>query len=511
MEGQMIPDNQGYSTPKPDPTILTTEQLMREIGGLDETTKLHIEGVEARLQGEINLTGERFEALRRALDERYATQQFAIQIAATSAHGAKELFNARLEAMREMLNERYQTQCVSADTPVLCTDLIWRPAGDLLVGDELIGFDEEPALNHEGGHRSVRRFRRSVVTANTLKRDFLLRVTTTHGSIRCNRDHPFLARHDKRGWQWVRAEDLTPGIMLMSVCDVWEYDPSREAGWLAGFIDGEGCLSVGGKSNDGRARFTINQCVGPTADRMVDILKERFPYIKMTEKDLTKYAKPGHVWRPLVQMQMDRRIDIMRLLGSIRPERLLINSAKVWENFPLRGTERRATVTSVDAVGTGLIASLSTSTETYIANGFAVHNTKALDAAFVAQQAAVATSFDASEKAMAAALLAAKEAVEKANVANDKRFDAVNEFRAQLADIQTTLLPRNEADAKFSALDARVADMKSTVDKGFTGVDVRHGTATEDRLESRADLRSYLALFVALAAIAVTLFLAMHH
>jgi hypothetical protein len=88
--------------------------------------------------------------------------------------------------------------------------------------------------------------------------------------------------------------------------------------------------------------------------------------------------------------------------------------------------------------------------------------TKALDAAFLAQQAAVATSFNASEKAMAAALLAAKEAVEKANAANDKRFDSVNAFRSQLADIQTTLVPRNEADAKFSAYESRLTDIKAS-------------------------------------------------
>jgi len=89
--------------------------------------------------------------------------------------------------------------------------------------------------------------------------------------------------------------------------------------------------------------------------------------------------------------------------------------------------------------------------------------TKALDAAFLAQQAAVATSFDASEKAMAAALLAAKEAVEKANLANEKRFDSVNEFRAQLSDIITTLLPRNEAEVRFTALDARVTENKNNI------------------------------------------------
>lgn len=105
--------------------------------------------------------------------------------------------------------------------------------------------------------------------------------------------------------------------------------------------------------------------------------------------------------------------------------------------------------------------------------------TKALDAAFVAQQAAVATSFDASEKAMAAALLAAKEAVDKAAVSTEKRFDSVTELLAQQNSSMNLLLPRAEAEARIASLDARLTDIKSTVDKGFTGTDMRAASGKE--------------------------------
>lgn len=60
--------------------------------------------------------------------------------------------------------------------------------------------------------------------------------------------------------------------------------------------------------------------------------------------------------------------------------------------------------------------------------------TKALDAALVA-----------AEKAVQAALDAAKEAVGKAELASDKRFESVNEFRAQLADQARTFMGRDES------------------------------------------------------------------
>jgi hypothetical protein len=64
--------------------------------------------------------------------------------------------------------------------------------------------------------------------------------------------------------------------------------------------------------------------------------------------------------------------------------------------------------------------------------------------------------FEAQEKAVAAALAAAKEAVTKAEVAAEKRFDAVNEFRSTLKDQQATLMPRQEAVALLKALEEKV-------------------------------------------------------
>jgi hypothetical protein len=64
--------------------------------------------------------------------------------------------------------------------------------------------------------------------------------------------------------------------------------------------------------------------------------------------------------------------------------------------------------------------------------------------------------FDAQEKAVAAALAAAKEAVSKAEAAAEKRFDAVNEFRATLKDQQSTLMPRAETLTLLKALDEKI-------------------------------------------------------
>ncbi len=54
-------------------------------------------------------------------------------------------------------------------------------------------------------------------------------------------------------------------------------------------------------------------------------------------------------------------------------------------------------------------------------------------------------------------------AIDKAEAASEKRLDAVNEFRAQLKDQQTTLITRAEAEARFTAISDTLADIKERV------------------------------------------------
>ncbi len=51
---------------------------------------------------------------------------------------------------------------------------------------------------------------------------------------------------------------------------------------------------------------------------------------------------------------------------------------------------------------------------------------------------------DAQQNAISAALAAAEKAVTKAEVAAEKRFDGVNEFRGQLKDQSATFITRTE-------------------------------------------------------------------
>jgi len=88
---------------------------------------------------------------------------------------------------------------------------------------------------------------------------------------------------------------------------------------------------------------------------------------------------------------------------------------------------------------------------------------KRYQARFLAVEQAVTTAFVAQEKAITAALLSAQAAVTKADIANEKRFDGVNEFRAQLGDQQRTLMPRSESEALFKSMSDKVEALTKVV------------------------------------------------
>jgi hypothetical protein len=72
--------------------------------------------------------------------------------------------------------------------------------------------------------------------------------------------------------------------------------------------------------------------------------------------------------------------------------------------------------------------------------------------------------FEAQEKAVMAAMQAASTAVSKAEVAAEKRLDAVNEFRGTLADQQRNLMPRSEVLVTIQAMADRMTTLEKQLD-----------------------------------------------
>lgn len=98
-----------------------------------------------------------------------------------------------------------------------------------------------------------------------------------------------------------------------------------------------------------------------------------------------------------------------------------------------------------------------------------------LDERYATQTKALDAAFKAAEQAVAVALANAEKATGKAELAAERRFESVNEFRKALADQTATFLPRPEYDTAHAALAERVTGLSDRL------------SALELRLTSRLD------------------------
>lgn len=260
--------------------------------------------------------------------------------------------------------------CVTLETPILTADLDWVPAGQLVEGDELIAFDEEPAAV---GSTVGRRFRSSIVTKNVPFKSTAMRVVTDRGDVVCTPDHPWLVEllDVKHGPQraWVQTSDLDPARhRLYFACEPWQQDRSHAAGWLSGMMDADGyALHYERKGS----YVGLGQLRGATWDRFIFECESRGFVLKTFERPEGRGfgTKAGFMEARLSGGLWEK----LKFLGMIKPTRLNLRSS--WDGAAVGKTTSKVAIRAIEKAGDVWMAGLTTSTKTYIANGFLVHNT----------------------------------------------------------------------------------------------------------------------------------------
>lgn len=264
--------------------------------------------------------------------------------------------------------------CVHPETPILKADLTWVHAGDLVVGDELVGFDAEGTT--VGSVQGGRRYKMSTVTRNDPGTKDCFFVRTPEVSTVASADHPWLVRvqYVKRGPRlaWVRTKDLDPERhRIVSLGTPWRFENTRDAGWMAGVLDADGHAFAGGRHG---SWVGFGQVPGLVLDRFLAECDKRGYRLKVIERG------PGSSGFASDSPFTDVRIlggmwESCRVLGQLRPVRLFDRAAQMWNGSAVGKTTGDVAVLSIEHLGSQPIASLSTSTETYVANGMLCHNT----------------------------------------------------------------------------------------------------------------------------------------
>lgn len=258
--------------------------------------------------------------------------------------------------------------CPAPETRILKADLTWVRADALQNGDELIAFDEDGP---------DRRYRTALVRSCPIVQRRRFRVETDKGNIVVSERHPFLVKLGNRPHEWREVESLLLGNRIAFIGKPWETDTSYQGGYMAGQYDGEGTLNITFDAESGSRGFraTWVQAVG----EVVEIMKGLLSGIGFKFSEHTRTPKESGRYGPYKTKSslsvLGGRWESLKLLGTIRPKRLLAHPMlrQAWESCRL--TTRYAKVLSVTPVEFGPVVALDTTTGTFIGEGMLQHNT----------------------------------------------------------------------------------------------------------------------------------------
>lgn len=270
----------------------------------------------------------------------------------------------RQNLTRERSSHSEVAHYVSPDTPILMADLRHVPASEVVVGDQLIGFDEcLDGASRAGTHR---KFRTATVEAVSVvpKPGVIVRDIDGRETV-CGSNHPWFVRRPNRQPRlaWVRADGLSPGYLLLSL-GTWAFDTSRAAGYLAGLYDGEGSLSGRGAGRK-QTSLVFSQKPGLVLDAFMeamDIVGLGYSHYKCAPASTS----------PTDTVSVQGISRILRTLGTLRPTRFINRAWEVYEGAGIVVTRQLEVIPvhSAMPIGEQEMVSIQTSTRTLIANSY---------------------------------------------------------------------------------------------------------------------------------------------
>lgn len=281
--------------------------------------------------------------------------------------------------------------CTPAESPVLMADLSLKPISEVVVGDMVLGFcignDDARARHLPARVLSIGKFDRPVV-----------KLTLDSGlTARCTRDHKWFTGRNDASHQPYKAVKV--GSQVKRVCPavlpkLETEDELRSAGWVAGFFDGEGTVSLMHRRNDSFAcgAIAFYQTAGKNLplceklERSLDLLGFNYSCDEKQPSTLSAKGIPWSARRAYVlksdagvgrnkngpAKRMSRLTLNQRFLSLIQPvkwkERLIDISAN---GRMYTGTEK---VISIEPDGIETVYGLETTTGNYVVWGLASSN-----------------------------------------------------------------------------------------------------------------------------------------
>lgn len=274
--------------------------------------------------------------------------------------------------------------CLAPETLVVTRDMVWKPIGDVVPGEVLVGFDEDlrPPEGERGRSRSKMRPTEVLATKRVMRECY--RITLEDGTqIVASAQHGWVANGTSIGSllypggppagygantrRWITTDRLKPGkSRLILWARPWEPLPPEQeadAAYLAGILDGEGWISHG--------QLSIGQNPGLVMDRIMEVC-QRLGY------PTTEVRQQGR-GADCLTFRFQGYETALRVLSQCPSVRLSPRMDEVWVGRRAGGRySRPVLVTSLEYLGQRETVAIQTTTKTFVAEGFLSHNS-ALD------------------------------------------------------------------------------------------------------------------------------------
>ena len=268
-----------------------------------------------------------------------------------------------------------ERKCVHPNTRVLRGDLVWVPAFSLKPGDEVWSVEE--TARGKGGKRgwSISR----VVHNSVQVMDACAVVLDDGTTLYCSVDHPWLAYAQRSrkpgqwsrsqiGLSWVRSDQLRPGMNLPRYLIPWSEDESANAAYLAGALDGEGSVVFC------HSRPVWGLAFHQSPNSMLNKVRAILVKMHIPFRESSRITSSG---KPLISLYIRGGAHTtLSLLGQTRPMRLIDDLKRKWTGRPSSiRTASRPKVVRVRHLGSLPMCAIEVEGGTYMAEGFAAHNT----------------------------------------------------------------------------------------------------------------------------------------
>lgn len=295
--------------------------------------------------------------------------------------------------------------CTPKESPILMGDLSLKPISEVNVGDEIIGFITDTGREADSKcSYTNRRLCHTTVKSVFTRVAQVVKITLSSGEIiRCTPEHKwYMGKHGGRRGKKSNykdgREDIRPlyrpaivGRKLMRICSPrlpeLSYEDQFDAGWLAGFFDGEGSVGMAakhsmdikyGKVFRRTSQITFTQGAGRNiilCDKLEKILNKfgfKFSYTESVRSDRKEGSPNTHMTRCYRLNYTSGAEFYQKFLHIVHPTK--------WRDRIISGAlggkfiQSQEEVVSIEPDGEELVYALETGTGNYVVWGIASSN-----------------------------------------------------------------------------------------------------------------------------------------